>query len=125
MPVRVGVLAALAFALHHCVESFAIRPSAVAIHGVVAAVDAGHLPQPYSRIFCSSCARYPAPGGQSVAAVHKGVNEDALDALLLGHFQQRIQMCLVRVHTAIGYQTEEVSCRPPSRARFIAVTSAG
>jgi len=42
-----------------------------------------------------------AIGGESIAAIHEGVDEDAIDSLLFGHFQQGVQMLLPRVHAAV------------------------
>src|SRR5258708_37537369 len=49
--------------------------------------------------------------GQGVASVHERVNEDAVDAILLRHFQQCVEMSLLRVHAAVGDQTEQME--PP------------
>ncbi len=43
-----------------------------------------------------------------VAAVHEAVNEDALDFLLLGHFEQREEVLDVRVHAAVAQESDEV-----------------
>ena len=49
-----------------------------------------------------------AAGGQRVAAVHKSVDEHAVNAVLFSHLQQRIKMCDVRVHAAVGDKSEDV-----------------
>src|ERR1700719_930689 len=43
-----------------------------------------------------------------VAAVYKAMNENFLDFLLLGHFQQREQVLDVRMEAAIAEQPQEV-----------------
>ncbi len=47
-------------------------------------------------------------GGQGVATIHEGVHEDAVNAILFGHAEQRVEMSLVGVHAAVGEQAEEV-----------------
>ena len=58
-----------------------------------------------------------AIGGERVAAVHEGVNEDALDAVLLGHAQDGVQMGLLRVDSAVREQAEKMQA-PIAGARF-------
>ena len=50
--------------------------------------------------------------GKRVAAIHESVNEDAVDTLLLGHFEQGVKMSLIGMHAAIGAEAEEM--HPPA-----------
>ena len=84
-------------------------PAAVAVHGVVAAADGGDLAAVvFAHLLLQLFEISGAVGGQGVAAVHEGVDEDAIDAVLLRHFQQRVQMRLLRVHAAVGEQAEQM-----------------
>ena len=49
-----------------------------------------------------------AVGGQRVAAIHEGMHEDAVHAVLLRHLQQRVEMSLLRMHAAVGDQPEQM-----------------
>ena len=116
----VGIGAALGLAVDHGVEGLALAlPALVAVHGVVAAVDAGHLAHAvlaHLLLELRNVAR--AGGGRGVAAVHEGVDEDALQAVLARSAQQRVQMLLVRVHAAVGDQAEEMQL-PSAFARAL------
>ena len=106
----IGVGAAFGLAIDHRAVSFGdALPAAVAIHGVVAAVDGGDLAGVVlAHLLLQLFEIAGAVGGQRVAAIHEGMDEDAIDSLLLGHFQQRIEMILTRVHAAIGDQAKQV-----------------
>ena len=116
----IGTLAAFRVGKHHRVVGLGdALPAPVAIHGVVAAVDGGDLAAVVLahlllQLFEVSC----AVGGQSVAAVHKGMHENAIQSVLLRHLQQRIEMRLLRVHTAVGNQPEQMQS-PLSRSRML------
>ena len=104
--------AALGLALDHRVESlFLPFPAAVAIHGVVAAGNAGQLAAVLAHLLLQRGDIAGAAGGQRVTSVHKGVDEDLRDALLLGSFEQRVQVLLMRVDAAVGNQPEEMQLR--------------
>ena len=49
-----------------------------------------------------------AIGGQRVAAIHEGMDEYAVNAVLLRHLQQRVKMRLLRVHATIGEQSKKM-----------------
>ena len=107
---RINVSTAFAFAFNHRVEGFALTlPALVAIHGVIASADAGYLADPEVTHLLLELLEVSRPaGGESIAAIHEGVDEHAIDSVLPGHAQQRIKMVLVGVHAPIGKQTEEV-----------------
>jgi len=67
------------------------------------------LPQPVSRIFLLQLLdEFDAAMWRRVAASRKQWNENALDALLAGHPQQRKKMLYVRVYAAILSRTEKM-----------------
>ena len=55
---------------------------------------------------------------QSVAAIHERVHEDAVNPVLFGHAEQGVEMSLVRVHAAVGEQSEEVKTAAASASVF-------
>ena len=100
----VRVRSALGFALdHRAVGLGDSLPAAVAVHGVITAVDGRDLARVVlAHLLLQLFEIASAIGGQRVAAVHKGVYEDAIDSLLPGHLQERVQMLLPRMHAAVG-----------------------
>ena len=82
----IGIASAFAAPFHHGGKSFFFaRPAAVAIHGVVAAVDAGDSAAKLAELLLELLQIARAAGGQRVASIHEGVHENALNAALLGH----------------------------------------
>ena len=116
----VGVRAALGLAVDHGVEGLALAlPALVAVHGVVAAVDGGHLAHAVLAHLLFELRDIAGAGsGRRVAAVHEGVDEDALQAVLARRAQQRIEVILVRVNAAVGDQPEEMQL-PSAFARAL------
>ncbi len=110
---RVVVAAAFANAVHHCVEGLLLAlPTTVAIHGVVAAAHGRDLANTVlAHLLLQLLNVAGAVGGQRVAAVHEGVHEHALHSVLLSHAQDGVEMVLVRVHTTVRQQSEEM--QPP------------
>ena len=120
---RIGVAAAFGVAEDHRVESllFAV-PLLVAVHGVVAAADGGDFADAVlAHLLLELLDVAGAIGRKRVAAVHEAVDEDALHAVLLGHAQERVQVGLMRVDSAVGEQAEKMQaadrrCAPGSMA---------
>jgi len=83
----VDVFAAFSFAGNHGIESLGHAfPSAIAVHGVVASADGSDLAGVVLADFLLQLFQISgAVGWQSVSAIHKGVHEDAVNAILLGH----------------------------------------
>src|SRR5208282_2100537 len=107
---RIDVATALGFALdHRAVGLGDALPAPVAVHGVVTAIDgrdfAGVI---FAHLLLQLIEIAGAVGRQRVAAIHEGMYEDALDSLLLGHSQERIQVLLPRVHAAVRHQPEQM-----------------
>ena len=117
---RVGALAAFGIGKNHRVVSLGdALPAPVAIHRVVTAVHRGDFAGVVLTHFLLQLFEIAgAVGGQRVAAVHEGMNEDAVHAVLLRHFQQRVEMSLLRMHAAIGDQAEEMQS-PFAHARML------
>ena len=94
-------------------------PAAIAVHGVITAVYGCDLPRvvlahlllQLLEVACAIC-------GQRVPPVHEGMHENAVHALLLRHFEQRVKMRLLRVHAAVGDQPEEVQT-PAAASRML------
>ena len=101
---RVGIRAALSHTFHHRVERLGLAlPSAVAVHRIVAPAhtcDPAHakLGDLLLQRLDISCAAIR----HRVASVHKRMDKDLRQPLLRGHFQQRVQMPLMRMHAAVG-----------------------
>src|SRR5947209_14381376 len=106
----VNVRPTFSLAVHHRVKRLRnALPAAVAIHGVVAPAHGGNLASVVFTHFLLELFEVSgAIGRQGVTPVHEGVNEDARDAILLSHCQQRVQMSLVRVNASVREQTKEV-----------------
>ena len=106
----VNVRPTFSLAVHHRVKRLRnALPAAVAIHGVVAPAHGGNLASVVFTHFLLELFEVSgAIGRQGVTPVHEGVNEDARDAILLRHCQQRVQMSLVRVNASVREQTKEV-----------------
>ncbi len=106
----VGVGAAFGFAVDHGVEGLELAlPALVAVHGVVAAVDGGDFADAvlaHLLFELGDVAR--AGGGAGVAAVHEGVDEDALKAVLAGSAKEGVEVLLVGVDAAVGDEAEEM-----------------
>ena len=84
-------------------------PAIIAIHGVVTADESGDLSDlQLAHLLLQLADEIAAAVRRRVAAVHEAMDEDFLDFLLLGHFEQREKMLDVRVHAAIAEQAEEV-----------------
>ena len=49
-----------------------------------------------------------AAGGQGVAAIHEGVDEDVGELVLGGHAEERVEMALVGVDAAVGEEADEM-----------------
>ena len=117
----VGVGSAFGMAGDQGVEGLLLLlPAEVAIHGVVAAADAGDLTDAASRSVCWSCFEVAeAAGGQGVAAVHEGMDEDVGELVLRGHADEGVEMALVGVDASVGQQTDEVQRSPLLRGEFV------
>ena len=125
---RVNVFAALTVAVNHRIESLGnALPAAIAIHGVVAAVDRGDLAGVVLAHFLLQLLEIAgAVGGQGVAPVHKGVHVDTVDTLVASPSSAARKdgsAGSARRHRRAG-QTD-ASRRPPVRACFMAVISVG
>ena len=109
----IGLLAAFGVGEDHRVVGLRdALPATVAVHGVVASVDRRDLAAVVlAHLLLQLLEVSRAVGGQRVAAVHEGVHEDAVHAVLLRHLQQRVEMRLLRMHAAVGKQSEQM--QPP------------
>ena len=84
-------------------------PAGVAIHGIVATADGGELADAERAHFLLELSEVVhTGGGRGVAAVEEGVDEDALDAVLLGHLQQGEEVMDVGMDPAIADQPEQM-----------------
>ena len=84
-------------------------PAIVAVHRVVAADERGDFADLQLAHFLLELAHEVAAAvRRSVAAVHEAVDENFLDLLLLGQFEQREEMRDVGVHAAVAEQADEV-----------------
>src|SRR5258707_871545 len=84
-------------------------PAVVAIHGVIASHQSGKLPDAeFANLLLESLHEIAAAVRRSIPAIHEAVDQDVLDFLLLGHFQQCEQMIDVRVHAAIAEQAHQM-----------------
>src|SRR5882762_207972 len=91
------------------VGEFDALPPSVAIHGVVAPDQRGDLTDTqFANLLLESLHEITAAVWRSIPAIHEAVDQDVLDFLLLGHFQQCEQMIDVRVHAAIAKQAHQV-----------------
>lgn len=106
----IGVGAALGVAGDHGVEGLALfLPAEVAVHGVVAAGDGGDLSYAdLANLLLEGFEVAEAAGGHGVAAVHEGVDVDAGEGMLGGELEERVEVALLRVHAAVGDESEEV-----------------
>src|SRR5262249_6380403 len=59
-----------------------------------------------------------AIGRESVAAVHESVQEHALNLILLRQLDERVKVALVRMHAAVGHESEEMKL-PATGARVL------
>jgi hypothetical protein len=117
---RIGVCTALGLAFDHgAVGLRDALPATVAVHRIVAAVDSGDLAGVIlAHLLLQLFQIAGAIRGQSVAAIHERVHEDAIDSLLFCHFQERVQMFLPRMHAAIGDEPEQMQFAPADAGIF-------
>src|SRR5712671_1984154 len=91
------------------IGEFDALPPIVAIHGVVAPDQRGDLTDTqFANLLLESLHEIAAAVRRSIPAIHEAVDQDVLDFLLLGHFQQCEQMIDVRVHAAIAKQAHQM-----------------
>ncbi len=106
----VGVAAAGWVSGDHGAEGLGfLLPAVVAVHGVVAAADAGELAgadlgELLVELFEIAC----AAGGEGVAAVEEGVDVDALEVVLRGHAEEGVEVSELGVDAAVGDEADEV-----------------
>ena len=83
----INLLAAFRIREHHRVVSLRDSfPSAIAIHRVIAAIDGGDLAAAIlTHLLLQFFEITSTIGGKRVAPVHKGMDEDALQRVLLRH----------------------------------------
>src|SRR5262249_35487524 len=88
---RVNVLPSLGVAVHHSTECLGdALPTAVAVHSVVAAVHTRYLASVVlAHLLLKLFEVAGTVGRERVAAIHKGVDKNAIHAILLCHLQQR------------------------------------
>ena len=116
----IRVPAGFAIAVYHRVKGFFLPlPAAVAVHGIVTSADRRDLAD---AVLAHSLLQLfditGSVGRQGVTPVHEAVDEDALQAVLLGHAQQGVEVILVRVNTPIGEQAEHVQVAFASAGRL-------
>ena len=106
----VGVGSAFRVAGDQGVEGLLLLlPAEVAVHRVVAAADGGYLADSgFAEGLLELLEVAEATGGQGIAAVHEGVDEDVGELMLGGHADEGIEMALVGVDTAVGEEADEV-----------------
>src|SRR5579884_2172519 len=105
-----GVGRLLALAVHQGIERplYAL-PALVAIHGVVAARDSGDAAHADLADLLLQLFHVPrAALGRGVAAVHEAVDTDILHAFSLRDLQQRVQVRVHGVHTAVALQPHQM-----------------
>src|SRR5882762_5254198 len=94
---------------HGAIRKFDALLAVVAVHGVIAADERGDLSDTqFTNFLLELLHEIAAAVRRRVAAIHEAVNQDVLDFLLLGHFQQCEQMIDVRVHAAIAEQAHQM-----------------
>jgi len=103
---RVILLSALCIGEYHRVIRLQNPlPAPVAVHRIVAAIHRRNLAAAILAHLLQQLIEISrAVGGQGVAPVHEGMHEDALQAILFRHLEQRIEMLLLRVHAAVRHQ---------------------
>src|ERR1700719_574015 len=83
-------------------------PAVVAVHRVVAAGECGDFAHSkFAQLSLQLADVVASAVWRRVAAIHKAMDEYALDFLLLGHFQESEQMVDMRMHAAIAQQPEQ------------------
>ena len=97
-------------AVDDCAISFLDSlPAIIAIHGEIAAGKRGNASNAIFADFLLEAAdEIDSAVRRGVAAVHKAMDEDALDVILFGHAQQREKMFELRVDAAITDQADKV-----------------
>ena len=107
---RVSIRAALGLAIDYCAVGLNNAfPAPIAVHGIVAATDGRNLPAVVlAHLLLQLFEITGAIGGQSVASIHEGMHEHTINSLFLGHFQERVEMLLSRMHAAVGDQPKEM-----------------
>ncbi len=101
---RAGVRAAFRGARDHGVEGLALLlPAEVAVHGEVAAGDAGELADADGlELLLEGFEMAEAAGGHGVAAVEESVDEDAGELVLGGEAEEGVEVAGVGVDAAVG-----------------------
>lgn len=101
---RAGVRAAFRGTRDHGVEGLALLlPAEVAVHGEVAAGDAGELADADGlELLLKGFEMAEAAGGHGVAAVEEGVDEDFRETLLGGEAEEGVEVAGVGVDAAVG-----------------------
>ena len=104
------IRSAFGMAGDHGVESLLLLlPAEIAVHGVVAATDAGELADVvFLKFRVKLFEEAEAAGGQRVAAVHEGVDEDVGEFVLRGEAQECVEVAAVGVDAAIGDEADEM-----------------
>ncbi len=106
---RIAVCSALDPAGHGVKGFLFPLPSAIPVHGKVAAAYAGNLAHSDFIDLALQLFEIPnAAGGQGIAAVEKGVDKDPLHPVLFRRQQEGVQMLLLRVNAAIGDQAQQM-----------------
>src|SRR5207249_10862975 len=109
----ISVLASLALPENHAIESHGnALPAPVAIHRVVAAVEAGNLAAAvFAHLLLKLLQIAGATRRKRIAPIHKSMHKHALQPVLLSHLQKRGKMCLLRVHATVRHQSKQM--QPP------------
>lgn len=104
------IAASFGIAGDHCVEGwFFLFPATVAVHGIVAAADAGQEADVVLVELAEKVLEVAeAAGGHGVAAVHEGMDEDAGELVFGGHAEEGVEVALVGVDAAVGEESDEV-----------------
>ncbi len=101
----------LAFALHEqIIGHLHAVPALVAVHGIVAADDAGHGAGTLGAMILQLLDESLARAGVGVAAVHEAVQIHLLQAVVGRDVAQGEDMVERRVHAAVGCQAHQVQC---------------
>ena len=100
----VGLRSALGLTLDQRAKGFGdALPTPVAVHSVIASAHGCDLARVVlAHLLLQLFEIAGAVGGQRVASIHEGMDENAIDSVLLGHLQKRVEMLLPRMHAAIG-----------------------
>ena len=86
-------------------------PAVVAVHGVVTSHNGSHFSDAdLLHLVCQLLYKILSGGGRCVTAIQEAVYIDLRKTVTLCQLQQSVDMGIVAVYAAVGYQSEQVQC---------------